>query len=149
MSQLQDELQNRETNGEPSQITSGTNDILTQALGTEEHRGHVRGMGKYISPHQYFYLPKTVKEYMDKENKKFDQRFNKLEGALNTIQRTLNNASEGASCQMWDNFEDLPPEELPVSFGYNYRFLHYALFQLMYCICRISLVYLQLIVSQT
>ena len=68
------------------EVISGTDDILSEALGTEEHRGQVRGMGKYITPHQYFYLPKTVKEYMASENKKFDNRFSKLEGAVDRLQ---------------------------------------------------------------
>ncbi|CAI9304395.1 unnamed protein product [Lactuca saligna] len=95
-----EELQNSESCGE---ITYGTNDVLTQALGTQENRGRVRGMGKYVAPHQYFLLPKTVKQYLDLENKKLDQRFSKLEGEIEKLKRGVNPVSEGASRQMWGN----------------------------------------------
>ena len=101
------------------EVISGTDDILSKALGTVEHRGQVRGMGKYITPHQYFYLPKTVKEYMASENKKFDNRFSKLEGAVDRLQKNcFNNVSEGASCQ-WGDDDDGHElnEELVVSIG--------------------------------
>lgn len=120
-------MQNSESFGE---VTSGTNDLLTQALGTQEQRGHVRGMGRYVTPHQYFFLPKTIKHYLATENKKLDQRFNKLEDEIEKLKRGGNNVSEGASCQMWDNedFEDEPPKEVIVSLGYNCFFLTYFLY---------------------
>ncbi|KAI3763261.1 hypothetical protein L1987_53715 [Smallanthus sonchifolius] len=65
----------------------GTHDVLTEALGTEEQRGHVRGLGKYVKPHQYFYEPKTVKQYLDTEKKKVDERFNKLEEEVEKLKR--------------------------------------------------------------
>ena len=68
-------------------------------------------MGKYITQHQYFYIPRTVKEYVDSKDHKWDARFNKVEGALENIQRgMLTNASDGASCSMWNDpdFEDDP-----------------------------------------
>lgn len=51
---------------------------------------------------------------MATENKKLDQRFNKLEDEIEKLKRGGNNVSEGASCQMWDNedFEDEPPKEV-------------------------------------
>ena len=104
-------------------MTGGSNDVLTVALGTEEYRGRVRGMGKFVKPHQYFYLPKTVKTVMEIENQKMNKRFNKLEGKLENLTKRLekgnNNASEAASnCQQMDaieDFEDNPDEEVPVS----------------------------------
>ena len=91
--------------------------MLTQALGTEEQRGHVRGMGKFVTPRQYFFLPKTVKHYMDTEKKMMDQRFGKLEDEVEKLKRGMNNASEDESCQIWGNeyFEDEPPKEPCVS----------------------------------
>ncbi|KAF5796781.1 hypothetical protein HanXRQr2_Chr08g0355831 [Helianthus annuus] len=92
--------------------TCGTHDVLTQALGTDEQRGHVRGMGKFVTPQQYFYLPNTVKHYMDTEKKKYDKRLNKLEDELEKLKKGVNNASEAESCQ-WGNedLEDNPDEE--------------------------------------
>ncbi|KAI3802140.1 hypothetical protein L1987_30267 [Smallanthus sonchifolius] len=92
----------------------GTHDVLTEALGTEEQRGHVRGLGKYVKPHQYFYEPKTVKQYLDTEKKKVDERFNKLEEEVEKLKRGVTNVSEAASCQMGgyeDDLEDKPHEE--------------------------------------
>ena len=37
-----------------SLIISGDNDILTEALGTPEYSGRVRGKGKHYTPRQYF-----------------------------------------------------------------------------------------------
>ncbi|KAE8720902.1 hypothetical protein F3Y22_tig00017996pilonHSYRG00070 [Hibiscus syriacus] len=105
------EMQKSETLGE---VSCGTNDMLTQALGTQEQCGRVRGMGKFVRPHQYFVLPNTVKKYLDGEKKKFEKRFNQIEGAIEKLQKGMNHASEGASCQGWGkvDFEDNPPEEL-------------------------------------
>ncbi|KAI3815296.1 hypothetical protein L1987_14958 [Smallanthus sonchifolius] len=92
----------------------GTHDVLTEALGTEEQRGHVRGLGKYVKPHQYFYEPKSVKQYLDTEKKKVDERFNKLEEEVEKLKRGVTNVSEAASCQMGgyeDDLEDKPHEE--------------------------------------
>ncbi|KAI3909073.1 hypothetical protein MKW98_011434 [Papaver atlanticum] len=49
---------------EGSLVTSGSNDILTLALGTAEHSGNVRGMGKFISQGSYFHTarPKMQEE---------------------------------------------------------------------------------------
>ncbi|CAL9013030.1 unnamed protein product [Prunus brigantina] len=37
---------------------SGSNDVLTMALGTPEHGGRVRGVGAGVSPTQFFNLPR-------------------------------------------------------------------------------------------
>ncbi|CAL9011915.1 unnamed protein product [Prunus brigantina] len=52
---LIDELQKQVSEGKVS--VSGSNDVLTMALGPE-HPGRVRGVGVGISPRQYFNLPK-------------------------------------------------------------------------------------------
>ncbi|KAF5763678.1 hypothetical protein HanXRQr2_Chr15g0683151 [Helianthus annuus] len=69
-------------------------------------------MGKFVTPQQYFYLPNTVKHYMDTEKKKYDKRLNKLEDELEKLKRGVNNVSEAESCQ-WGNedLEDNPDEE--------------------------------------
>ncbi|KAJ0576486.1 putative Ulp1 protease family catalytic domain, papain-like cysteine peptidase superfamily [Helianthus annuus] len=69
-------------------------------------------MGKFVTQHQYFYLPNTVKYYMDTEKKKYDKRLNKVEDELEKLKRGVNNVSEAGSCQ-WGNedFEDIPDEE--------------------------------------
>ncbi|KAI3963156.1 hypothetical protein MKW92_003881 [Papaver armeniacum] len=49
---------------EGSLVTSGSNDILTLALGTAEQSGNVRGMGKFVSHGSYFHTarPKMQEE---------------------------------------------------------------------------------------
>ncbi|XP_040367463.1 uncharacterized protein LOC112179893 [Rosa chinensis] len=42
--------------------TSGSDDVLTLALGTPEHPGRVRGVGGYVNPSIYFHFPKRRKE---------------------------------------------------------------------------------------
>ncbi|KAA0051087.1 transposase [Cucumis melo var. makuwa] len=37
-----------------------SNDVLTQALGTKEHNGRVRGVGGYVTPTTYFHLVKKT-----------------------------------------------------------------------------------------
>ncbi|KAK1424472.1 hypothetical protein QVD17_19802 [Tagetes erecta] len=85
-----DKLQKSEGCGE---VTCGTDDVLTQALGTKEQHGH---------------------HFLDTEKKKYDQRFNKLEDELEKLKRGMINASEAESCQMCgdnEDFEDDPIEE--------------------------------------
>lgn len=87
-----------------SEITSsGPNDVLTKALGTDEQRGRVRGMGRFVTPKSYFYLPKNVKHYMDSEMKKNAQRINTLVDDVEILKKAMNIASEAGSCQMWEH----------------------------------------------
>ncbi|KAL6286498.1 hypothetical protein ACE6H2_010888 [Prunus campanulata] len=51
-----DDLQKQVSEG--TLTVSGTNDILTQALGTPEHGGRVRGASAGVTPTQFFNLPK-------------------------------------------------------------------------------------------
>nr|KAJ0206819.1 hypothetical protein LSAT_V11C500251840 [Lactuca sativa] len=74
----------RINSGSFGEITCGTHDVLTEALGTEEQCGNVRGMDKFITPQQYCYLPKNVKHFLEIENKRVDKRINKLEDDLGT-----------------------------------------------------------------
>ncbi|BBG96921.1 hypothetical protein Prudu_005883 [Prunus dulcis] len=57
-----DELQKQVSEGKVS--VSGSNDVLTMALGPE-HPGRVRGVGAGISPRQYFNLPKPQRLSFD------------------------------------------------------------------------------------
>nr|KAJ0184561.1 hypothetical protein LSAT_V11C900493200 [Lactuca sativa] len=98
-----DELQKSGSFGE---VTCGTHDVLTEALGTQEQRGRVRGMGRFITPQQYFYLPKNVKYYLEIENERVDKRINKLEDDLEKLKRGVLNVSEAASCQIGGVIED-------------------------------------------
>ncbi|XP_040367479.1 uncharacterized protein LOC112180552 [Rosa chinensis] len=52
-------LRKREAEGEIA--TSGSDDVLTLALGNPEHRGRVRGVGGNVKPDLYFNLPKRQK----------------------------------------------------------------------------------------
>ncbi|VVA33886.1 Hypothetical predicted protein, partial [Prunus dulcis] len=63
---LIDELQKQVSEGKVS--VSGSNDVLTMALGPE-HPGRERGVGAGISPRQYFNLPKP-------QRMSFDDRLN-------------------------------------------------------------------------
>ncbi|CAL2230609.1 unnamed protein product [Prunus armeniaca] len=46
---------------------SGSNDVLTMALGTPEHGGRVRGVGAGVSPTQFFNLPRQQRvKFADK-----------------------------------------------------------------------------------
>lgn len=46
---------------------SGGEDVLTTALESREHSGRVRAVGGYITPKQYFKLPREKKIRMTKE----------------------------------------------------------------------------------
>ncbi|KAI5342527.1 hypothetical protein L3X38_010402 [Prunus dulcis] len=59
---LIDELQKQVSEGKVS--VSGSNDVLTMALGPE-HPGRLRGVGAGISPRQYFNLPKRQRMSLD------------------------------------------------------------------------------------
>ncbi|CAL8990770.1 unnamed protein product, partial [Prunus brigantina] len=59
---LIDDLQKKVSEGKVS--VSGSNDVLTMALGPE-HPGRVRGVGAGISPKQYFNLPKPHRMSFD------------------------------------------------------------------------------------
>ncbi|CAI9277277.1 unnamed protein product [Lactuca saligna] len=56
-------------------------------------------MGKFITPQQYFYLPKNVKYYLGIENERVDTRINKLEDDLEKLKRGVLNVFEVAGCQ--------------------------------------------------
>lgn len=78
-------------------------------------------MGKFVRPHQYFFLPKTVKHYMDNQTKKMSLRLKGVEDELARLKRGshYNTVSEGASCQVGHDeiVEDEEPEEPDVSLG--------------------------------
>lgn len=69
---------------------SGSNDVLTMALGTAEHGGRVRGVGGWVPPSTYFHLPKrqrlkfgdklkeSLREILLEENEKNDARTREL-----------------------------------------------------------------------
>ncbi|KAK9071564.1 hypothetical protein SSX86_007992 [Deinandra increscens subsp. villosa] len=99
-----DKIEKLEKEDNDVAVSCGTKDVLTRALGNEEQRGRVRGMGKFVSQQQYFYLPKTVKSYLEDEKKKMQQRLDKVEDDVARLKRGSNfNASEGASCQIWED----------------------------------------------
>ncbi|CAI9303091.1 unnamed protein product [Lactuca saligna] len=63
-------------------------------------------MGKFITPQQYFYLPKNVKYYLEIENERVDKRIKKLEDDLEKLKRFVLNVSKAASCQIGGVIED-------------------------------------------
>nr|KAJ0199923.1 hypothetical protein LSAT_V11C600312300 [Lactuca sativa] len=90
-----------------------------KALRTQEQRGRVRGMGKFITLQQYFYLPKNVKYYLEFQNERVDKRINKLEDDLGKLKRGVLNVSEAASCQAGGVIEDDNSCLLAVEFAAN------------------------------
>ncbi|KAL0556318.1 hypothetical protein IC582_004831 [Cucumis melo] len=62
-----------------------SNDVLTQALGTKEHNGRVRGVGGYVTPTTYFYsIKKTSKGEANilVENEELRRRVSELEAQI-------------------------------------------------------------------
>ncbi|KAL0540274.1 hypothetical protein IC582_024508 [Cucumis melo] len=62
-----------------------SNDVLTQALGTKEHNGRVRGVGGYITPTTYFHsVKKTSKDEANilVENEELRRRVSELEAQI-------------------------------------------------------------------
>lgn len=86
----------------------GSSDLLTEALGTDEQRGRVRGMGRYVTHKQYFLIPKNVKQYLKQHDERMSKRLKRVEDELATIKRYNSTyASEGASnCQVWSTNEE-------------------------------------------
>jgi hypothetical protein len=102
----------------------GKEDVLTQALGTDEQRGRVRGMGKFVRPNQYFFIPKNVKQYLDIATKRMIRRLSTVEDELARMKRGSHkeNVSEAASChvapdEIVEDEEPEEPEEPDVSLG--------------------------------
>ena len=89
-----------------SEDPMGSLDLLTEALGTKETRGRVRGMGRYVTPHQYFLIPRNVKQYLKHYDKMIHKRLKAVEDELQRRRCASTNASEGAS-----NFPTLSDED--------------------------------------
>jgi hypothetical protein len=101
-----------------SEDPMGAIDLLTEALGTEEQRGRVRGMGRYITPQQYFLIPRNVKQYLKQHDKMMNKRLKAVEDELERRRCASTNASEGASnIQLWSDEDEDPnvPSEPNVS----------------------------------
>ncbi|KAA0047738.1 putative serine/threonine-protein kinase nek2 [Cucumis melo var. makuwa] len=61
------------------------NDVLTQALGTKEHNGRVRGVGGYVTPTTYFHSVKKtskVEANILVENEELRRRVSELEAQI-------------------------------------------------------------------
>lgn len=56
-------LKKKESEG--SLTTSGTDDVLTLALGNPEHPGRIRGVGGNVRRSTYFHLPKRRKQSVE------------------------------------------------------------------------------------
>ena len=111
----QDELKKDK---EYSENPMGSLDLLTDALGTEEQRGRVRGMGRYVTPQQYFLIPRNVKQYLKQHDKMWHKRLKAVEDELERRKCASTNASEGASnCQVSSDEDEEPnvPSEPNVS----------------------------------
>ncbi|TXG66608.1 hypothetical protein EZV62_007883 [Acer yangbiense] len=62
----------------------GDEDILTSALESKEHDGRVRGMGKFVTPSNYFHTPNPQAQW-NKEKKAFESRITYLEERMNAF----------------------------------------------------------------
>ncbi|XP_031739205.1 uncharacterized protein LOC116402905 [Cucumis sativus] len=70
-----------------SQKGHSSNDVLTQALGTKEHHGRVRGVGGYVTPTNYFHSVKKTSKREDEiilENKELRRRVSELEAHIHS-----------------------------------------------------------------
>jgi len=62
-----------------------SNDVLTQALGTKEHNGRVRGVGGYVTPTTYFHSVKKTSKHEANflvENEELRRRVSELEAQI-------------------------------------------------------------------
>ncbi|XP_042437112.1 uncharacterized protein LOC122023087 [Zingiber officinale] len=59
-----DDLLDKKKRGEF--ISSGSNDVLTTALGSQEPYGRVRGVGGFVKPQVYFKTPRKKRELVSK-----------------------------------------------------------------------------------
>ncbi|KAL0553626.1 hypothetical protein IC582_007526 [Cucumis melo] len=62
-----------------------SNDVLTQALGTKEHNGRVRGVGGYVTPTTYFHSVKKISKDEANilvENEELRRRVSELEAQI-------------------------------------------------------------------
>ena len=95
---FQDEISKTCADKEPS-----PNDVLTQALGTRESSGRVRGVGGFVTPSTYFHTAKRSKkrnEEIDKlseENEKLRLRVQELENIHISTQSTPTSAHGSCS----------------------------------------------------
>ncbi|PWA39178.1 ulp1 protease family, C-terminal catalytic domain-containing protein [Artemisia annua] len=89
----------------------GTIDLLTEALGTVEQRGRVRGMGRFVTPNQYFLIPRNVKQYLKQYDNMMNKRLKAVEDELarKRSRCASTNASEGGSNSPTLSDEDEPP----------------------------------------
>lgn len=94
---------------EYSEDPLGSLDLLTEALGSQERRGRVRGMGRYVTPRQYFLIPRNVKQYLKQYDKMMNKRLKAVEDELERRRCASTNASEGASNSPTLSDEDEDP----------------------------------------
>ena len=87
----------------------GSLDLLTEALGTKETRGRVHGMGRYVTPHQYFLIPRNVKQYLKQYDRMMNKRLKAVEDELERRRCASTNAWESASNSPTLSDEDEEP----------------------------------------
>lgn len=95
-------------------------------MGTEQQHDRVCEMGKFITPQQYFCLPKNIKHYLEVEIERVDKRITKIDDDLEKLKSGVCNVFKCVSCQIWENiqyFENKPFEESLVSLFQSIYFL--------------------------
>ena len=74
-------------------VIEGSYDILTMALGTAEHSGHVRGIGFGVKPTTYFNLPRRgSRRYSEELENKYKEECSKrkeIERKFNDLQAQM------------------------------------------------------------
>ena len=66
--------------------TQGSTDILTMALGTVEHSGWVRVVGKFITPNSYLHIPRCGYHSICEEKlKSFESILLQMQAQINTM----------------------------------------------------------------
>ena len=95
---LQDELTKKKDKGSIS--LEGTTDILTAALGTQEHPGRVRAQGHFVTPSMYFH---TAKCGWEEKEKMMELRIQSLEAELRAVKEQGSNAGTPVSERVSSN----------------------------------------------
>ena len=90
-----------------------SNDVLTQALGLNEHDGRVRGVGGYVTPTIYFHSVKKISKHEGDillENKEFQRQVSELKAQIHSNLSTPLSAHE--SCSKLNILEGIESKKL-------------------------------------
>ena len=93
-------------------------DVLTTALGSNEHSGRVRAVGGYVTPKRYFNLPNKIRitkaELMARDRQRdeqFEKKTSALEAEIALLKTMIMNSGSTLNSPMWSE-KAMPQEEL-------------------------------------